>query len=131
LSAAVHHGGIAFALTGLLRAFPLHAARGQLYVPLEILERQGARPEDIFAGRAAPDIRAALAELRAIARAHFAAYAKAAAAIPSDVAPAFLPVTLVPLYLAALERHQREPFRLVEAPQWRRQWVLWRAARRM
>ena len=33
-------------LTGLLKAFPIHAARGQLYVPLDVLERHGAgRPE--------------------------------------------------------------------------------------
>jgi len=40
-----------------------------------------------------------------------------------------LPVALVPLYLRALRRGEREPFRPVEVPQWRRQWVLWRTAR--
>src|SRR5580658_3310234 len=29
--------GIAYAIAGLIRAFPLHAARRQLYVPLEVL----------------------------------------------------------------------------------------------
>jgi phytoene synthase len=45
--------------------------------------------------------------------------------------PAFLPAALVPGYLAAMERHDYDPFRTaVEVAQWRRQWTLWRAARR-
>ena len=34
-----------------MRAFPFHAARRQLYVPGELLERHGVQPHDIFAGR--------------------------------------------------------------------------------
>ena len=36
------HAGVAHAIAGLLHAFPIHAARGQLYVPLELFERHGA-----------------------------------------------------------------------------------------
>jgi phytoene synthase len=127
-SPLAQHAGRAYAITGLLRAFPLHAARGQLYVPLELLDRHGARAEDIFGGRATPEIVAALAELRGIARAHHEAYAHAFGALPASLAPAFLPVALVPAYLAKLERARRNPFRLADVPQWRRQWILWRAA---
>jgi phytoene synthase len=129
LSAAIRHGGIAYAVAGLLRAFPLHASRGQLYVPLEMLARHGANPEDIFAGRTNPHISAALGEMRDLARSHLAAFAQAAGALPAMVAPAFLPVRLVPLYLRRLERFRNAPFRLAEVPQWQRQWALWRAAR--
>ena len=69
---AVRHAGIAYAIAGLLAAFPLHAARRQLYVPLDLMQRHGARPEDVFAGIATPELAAALAELRAVARAHLA-----------------------------------------------------------
>lgn len=131
LSPAVRHGGIAYAITGLLRTFPLHAARGQLYVPLEILERQDAKPEDIFAGRASAEVSAALAQMRRIARSHYDAYTQAAPLIPPAVAPAFLPLALVPLYLKRLERFAQQPLQLVDVPQWRRQWTLWRAARRI
>ena len=42
-----------------------------------------------------------------------------------------LPVALVPGYLSVMERPGYDPFRsAVEVSQWRRQWVLWRAARR-
>ena len=128
VASAVRDAGQAYAVTALLRAFPRHASRGQLYLPLEILERHGAPPEDVFAGRTTAALLAALAELRAIAERHLEAFAKAA--IPPAAAPAFLPVAVVRLYLRALERFRREPFRVVEVPQWRRQWALWRAAPR-
>ena len=53
------HTGIAYAVAGLLRAFPLHAARHQLYIPGDVLERHHAKAEDILAGNATTEIRAA------------------------------------------------------------------------
>ncbi|MFL5178092.1 MAG: squalene/phytoene synthase family protein, partial [Microvirga sp.] len=87
--------------------------------------------EDIFAGRASPEVSAALAEMRQIARSHDDAYAQAAPTITPAIAPAFLPLALVPLYLQRLERFGQQPFQVVDMPQWRRQWALWRAAGRM
>ena len=58
------HGGIAYAITGLLRALPWHSARGQLYVPRELLKRFGADRTDFALGHATPEICAALAEMR-------------------------------------------------------------------
>ena len=44
---------------------------------------------------------------------------------------AFLPLSLVPGYLAAMERLGYDPFRTaIDVPQWQRQWMLWRAALR-
>jgi phytoene synthase len=131
VSTAVHHGGLAYAMTGLLRAFPLHAARGQLYVPLEIIDRHGVKPEDVFAGRASTEISAVLAEMRRIAQSHLDGFAQVSGTIPPIVAPAFLPLALVPLYLKRLERFGDQPFHLVDVSQWRRQWTLWRTARRI
>jgi phytoene synthase len=127
-SAAVRDAGIAYAITGLLRAFPIHASRGQLYVPLDVLERHHAHLEDVLGGCDTPQLRAALADMRQQARAHVAAFA--ADAIPSAQAAAFLPVSLVPLYLDRLDRAADKPFAVIEVPQWRRQWALWRAARK-
>src|SRR5580704_888522 len=67
---AVGSAGIAYALTGVLRAFPLHAQRGQLFVPMEMLSRHGVNPQDIFAGRSPLGLGAASAELRKVARQH-------------------------------------------------------------
>jgi phytoene synthase len=123
--------GTAYAVAGLLRVFALHASRGQLFVPLEILVRHAVAPQDVLAGKASPGLAAALAEMRGNVRRHLAAGRAPAAAAPAAIIPALLPVTLVPGYLARMERPDYDPFRtVVEVPQWRRQWVLWRAARR-
>jgi phytoene synthase len=124
------HAGIAYALAGLLRAFALHASRGQLYVPADVLQRHGASREDILAGRDTTGLRAALAELRLRARKHLAAARGMLDTVPPAIAPALLPVALVRPVLDRMERRRYRPFRPVDLPQWRRQWVLWRAARR-
>lgn len=126
---AAGHVGIAYATAGLLRALPIACARGQVYLPLEILTRNGVSRDDLIGRRDTPQLRAALREMRALARAH---YDKALAARwPEAIAAAFLPLALVPLYLKRMERRDYRPFETpVEAPQWRRQWALWRAARR-
>jgi 15-cis-phytoene synthase len=123
------HAGIAYALAGLLTAFPLHAARGQLFVPFDVLQRHGAKPEDIFAGKVSPELRAALAEMRAHARAHLAEVKVLIATAPAALAPALLPVALVRPTLDRMERRGYAPFKPAVLPQWRRQWILWRAAR--
>jgi phytoene synthase len=123
------HAGIAYALAGLLTAFPLHAARGQLFVPFDVLQRHGAKPEDIFAGKVGPELRAALAETRAHARAHLAEAKVLIATAPAALAPALLPVALVRPTLDRMERRGYVPFKPAALPQWRRQWILWRAAR--
>jgi phytoene synthase len=124
------HAGIAYSISGLLRALPIHAARRQLYVPADVLERHKARSEDIFAGHATTEVRAALAELRLHVRQHLDSAQKLAADAPPAIAPALLPVTLVRPVLDRMEKRSYQPFKPSEIPQWRRQWMLWRAARR-
>jgi phytoene synthase len=119
--------GIAYAIAGLVRAFPLHAARRQLYVPLELLERHGIEPQDIFAGRSSTNLRAVFAELQDVARRHLLAAHQQIATLPDAALPAFLPVALV---RPALDRLARcDPFAPAELSPWRRQWLIWRAAR--
>ena len=67
------HAGIAYAIAGLLRALPVHAARGQLYLPADLMQRYGAQAADVFAGNATTELRAVLAELRLRARHHLGA----------------------------------------------------------
>ncbi len=119
--------GKAYAIAGLLRAFPQHAARGQLYVPMELLDRHGVRPDEVFAGRSTPGLIAAFRELRNLARCHLAAAREPLPTLPREAMPAFLPVALVRPSLDRLERS--DPFAPAEIPPWRRQWLIWRAAR--
>jgi phytoene synthase len=123
------HAGIAYAVSGLLRALPIHASRGQLYLPADLMQRYGAQSADVMAGKATTELRAVLAELRLRARQHLTAVKQALSAAPSEVLPALLPVVLVRPALDRMERRGYEPFAPAELPQWRRQWALWRAAR--
>jgi phytoene synthase len=50
--------------------------------------------------------------------------------VPHDVMPALLPVALAGATLARMERADYDPFVPVEIAPWRRQWLIWRAARR-
>ena len=130
IGALAHHAGLAYAIAGLLKALPTHAARGQLYVPVELLERHGARRPDGPGGKATSELRAALAELRLIARRHLAKARELVAAAPPAVIPALLVLAPAAATLTRMERRDYEPFVPVEIAQWRRQWLIWRAARR-
>jgi phytoene synthase len=124
------HGGTAYAVTGLLRAFPLHASRGQLFVPVEVLGRHGVDRDEVFRGKYTPELKAALAEMRGYAHRHLAIASENISRLPISAIAAFLPVALVRGYLACMERPDYDPFITpVQVPQWRRQWTLWRAAR--
>jgi phytoene synthase len=123
------HAGLGYAIAGLLQAFPVHAARGQLFLPLEVLERDGVR-QDFAARQATPELRAAFAELRLQAREHLAQAARLADGVLPAALPALLPVALVRPLLDRMEGADYDPFVPIELPQWRRQWRLWRAARR-
>ena len=123
-----NRAGIASVLTGVLKALPLHAARRQLYLPLELMRRYGADHEDLFAGRVTTELRTVLAELRLRARRHLDAAKLILTAAPSEALPAMLPVALVRPTLKRMERRYN-PLQPREIAAWRRQWLLWRAAR--
>lgn len=130
-AAAAGHAGVAYAITGLLRAFPFHAQRGQIFVPAEVLARNGVSREDVLSGKTTPEILAALKEMRELTWRHLDAARAAMSGVDGKALSAFLPAALVPGYLRRMERRDYDPFRTpVEVPQWRRQWTLWRAAGR-
>ena len=130
IGALSHHAGLAHALAGLLAAFPIHAARGQLFVPLDMLARHGADRLNVKGGPATPQLRAALAELRLRARHHLGAAQQLLATAAPAVVPALLPVALAGPTLARMEQRGYDPFVPVAIAPWRRQWLIWRAARR-
>lgn len=65
-------------------------------------------------------------ELRARVEAHLTAARQIAFVMPAETWPAFLVLALAPLRLARMDAGRGR-----ELSQWRRQWTLWRAARRM
>lgn len=102
--------GVTYAITGLLRAFPIHARRQQCYVPHEVLIACGVTHEDIYAGEDSEGLRAALAAMRERARGHLGALRDGIRSINPTIAPAFYPVTLCEPLLRQMERPDYRPF---------------------
>ncbi len=90
--------GCAQAITGLIRLLPLHRARGQCYVPGDILSAVGSSPQAMIAGNGDAE-RRAVSAMNALAREHLAAFEAGAAALPVSLRPAFLPLALTRAYL--------------------------------
>jgi phytoene synthase len=129
---AAGHAGVAYALIGIMRALPSHARRGQLYLPRAMLVSRGVDTSALFSGKKTPELLAVLADLRAVARRHLAEAERDIARHGPPMNAAFLPLKLVQPYLDRMDRANYDPFSgAVELPPWRRQWILWRAARRM
>lgn len=125
------HAGVAYGIARLLRASPETSARGQVYLPADILTRHGASTDDIRQRRATPNVAAAIRTLVEVARKHLLDAESHVAKLPREVAPAYALLAIVPPYLKALEKATSAPFATeVEVAQWRRQWALWRWSKR-
>jgi phytoene synthase len=132
IAAAATQVGRVSAIAGLLRKFGPHASRGRIFLPpLDVLTRHGSSAGEALSGQAGENLRAALREMRDLARFHLAEARTALTRLPKAVAPAFLPAELALEYLDQMEKPDYDPFRTrIEIPRWKKPWLLWRAARR-
>jgi phytoene synthase len=121
--------GLALAYAGPMRALSRHASRRQLYIPAETLDHYGGDRASIVAGTTTLELRAALAEMRLHARRHLGLAAALLPYVPPQILPALLPAALVKPSLTRMEKRGYDPFALRDIPLWRRQWLIWRAAR--
>jgi phytoene synthase len=119
--------GIAFALTGILRAVPFHAARGKVYLPDNLLRAAGTSQADLIATHSGKKLAPVIARMAEAARDHLA---KARAfRPPKKTLAAFLPATTAPLYLKRVTRSGFDAFRdEVDVPLFRRQYAMLRAS---
>lgn len=128
---AAGHAGVAYAITGLLRAFPWTSRRGQVFIPLEVLDTHRVLPGAIRQGEDSPGLRAALAAMRSRAHHHLERTSAQKSTILPVIAPAFLPAVLVTPYLKAMEKRSYDPFRTeVDVAKIAKLWRLWQQARR-
>jgi len=121
--------GEAQTIASILSLLPRHAARRQLYIPLEMLRQHQADPEDVFAMRVTPELRVILAELRLRARRSLAVVGAAGEGIPVIARASFLALAPLRQWLLDMERCDYDPFRPPHIPLWRSQWRIWRAAK--
>jgi phytoene synthase len=129
VEAVTRHAGIALTIERLLLALPKHAARHQLYIPLEVLERHGVARDTLFAGQDSDKLHAALAELRRHARRQLQAARLEAGEAAAGIMPALLPVALIGPLFKRMDRRGYEPFAPEPLSRLRRQWLIWRAGR--
>ncbi len=129
------HGGVALAMTGLMRSFPVHARRGQCYLPLDMLERRGVGRTDAVSGQVSSGLLDTLGDMREEALGHLIRANAAFLALPEqrrlDLAAPLLPLILVPGDLKALAK-VADPFRdIAGLSAFWRQVALWSAVRRI
>jgi phytoene synthase len=104
------HAGVAQGITNLLIAMPRHAARGQLYLPGDLLARHLYSAEEYRARRNNEALAKVLADLRKIARDHLVAARRWLAECPDYLKPAFLSLTSIEPLLGAMEKGNYLPF---------------------
>ena len=102
--------GIAWALIGLLRAIPAHAATGRCYLPADLCRDAGLDPADLLGERSRPALRHVVAQLATVAKSRLGRARNSRKFIPRGAVPAMLPAVLADTYLTRLERAGFEPF---------------------
>jgi phytoene synthase len=121
--------GCAQAITGLVRLLPQHRARGQCYIPKDILSATGTTPEEFLSGDGGPAAPSAVAAMIALARDHLTAFERGAPGLPQSLRPAFLPLALTNAHLGKMAG--REKALLTETTDiaaWRKNWLMFRRA---
>jgi phytoene synthase len=104
------HAGCAQAMAGLLRSLPIHLARGQCYVPRDVLSAAGTSPEEFVAEKGDAAGKRAVTAMIALAREHLAKFEEGARHLPPSLRPAYLPASLTDAYLSVLSRASVDPF---------------------
>ena len=126
--ALIRHAALAQTVLRIVQALPREAARGRLHLPLDLMNDFGADPADLLAGRVTPELQAVLANLHLRAREALDAARALLPDMPTAALPALLPLAPARALLMRMERAQ-DPLHPPDLPQWRRQWLIWRAAR--
>lgn len=107
---AATHVGIAWALTGLVRAMPFHLRAKRIYLPDELVRRHGVVRDDVLELRSSDALRAAVRDLAACASAHLAEARRVRAVVPANALPALLPARLASAHLRRIARAGFDPF---------------------
>ena len=108
---AGRHVGVAWALTGLLRAVPFHARHRRLYLPRDASAAAGLDPDRLYALRAPPGLAEVVGQVAARAREHLAEARALRPRVAKAALPALMPAVLAARDLTVLERAGHDPFR--------------------
>lgn len=109
---AARHVGVAWALVGLMRALPFHAARRRLYLPTGLLAASDIAPETIYRGARPPGLAGLVAVVVAEAERHLREARSLSGQVPRAALPALAIARLADGHVAALNRVGFDPFLL-------------------
>jgi phytoene synthase len=110
--------GIAWALIGIARAVPFHAAQRRLYLPADLMAKAGVAPGQLFERGGLPALRIVVQALAEEARRRLVAVRQVRAQVARRFHPVFLQATLAGGHLRRLEAADYDPFdaRVQQAP---------------
>jgi len=124
LDSMAHEAGIAYAITGLLRALAFNAVRSRIVLPADEMAEGRVRGADILAGRMTAELAALMGRISEVARLHYATVTR----MDRRFLPAILPAALTPAFLRLMNRSGFNPFGdSTDIPAYRRQWIMLRA----
>lgn len=125
------HAGVAQAVAGHLMLLPISQARGQLFIPADLLSATGLDRDSFLAGSNPERSANAVRAFAGFGREHLEKARAALGDLPASVKPAYLPVALASAVFDQVQSRGADCLdRSVRMPQWRRQYQLWRAQRR-
>lgn len=107
---AGRHVGIAWALTGLLRAVRFHAGQRRLYLPRDMIAEEGLDPDALFALRPSPALNRIAARIALAAETHLAQARARRAEVPRRAFPALILGRLAGHDLKTLRKAGYDPF---------------------
>lgn len=120
--------GVAYAMTGLLRASGWLAAEGRVVIPLDLLDAQGLTADHIRAGTHTNGAAEPIRTLSALASRRLVETLEGFAGIPAPIRPAYAPLALVRPWLKRLQDVNPLAVPPADVPQWQKPVRLWRAA---
>lgn len=85
------HAGVAYGIAGLLQSLHRTSARGQCFVPADILNAAGSDPIEFI--KHGGDVSGAVEMMAALAREHLTSFEAVAGDLPKPLRPAFLPLS--------------------------------------
>jgi phytoene synthase len=122
--------GVGYGMGRILNDLPRAQRLKQCFLPKDMLAQRQVKPEGLGARETEAGFAVVLAELRTQAQERLAQMRRLRWTIKSEVAPAFLHVTLAEAYLSkAYKRGGAVLKRGCDISQLRKQWLLWKSAR--
>ena len=109
LTDVARHTGVGWALTGLMRALPYHAAEGRVMVPRDVLAATDLTVETLCGGEAKANIARAVEKIANIARQHSDEARGLRRTLPRAVKRATLQAVLSAVYLRRLAAYDHDP----------------------